>query len=378
MPKNLLTKRVRRAFDAEALKRICVQTDFSDYADYYVVEGKDHRFYWYQDNGSDILAIAHLDSVHDDGTCRVVNSTSGLAAFSGALDDRLGAYVILELLPAMGIKCDWLLTTDEEKGQSTAELFTTEKKYNWMFSFDRGGTDVVSYTYETAELNAMIRDTGAATGIGSFSDICELEHLGCKGMNWGVGYRDYHGPHGYAFLHDTFGMVAKFIKFHQNNAETLLYHEPYVYIPNEDRWDGYFSSSTPNGYFAKGKDGFSKWYNEETEFCPACDDDLIDEFCRRCGIDWASDAPVYSGAEGWLAEEGRRDHDHAVAMFQICDHCGVDYSKDFGVEEWTRINAAALEQLDKSEESANLNLLLDDDIPFTDGATEEDLALEVG
>ncbi len=48
----------------------------------------------------------------------------------------------------MGINVDVLLTTGEEMGQSSAAYFDPgEKKYNWMFQFDRGGTDVVTYDY---------------------------------------------------------------------------------------------------------------------------------------------------------------------------------------------------------------------------------------
>ena len=42
---------------------------------------------------------------------------------SGALDDRLGAYIILDLLPKLGINVDVLLTVGEEQGRSTANFF---------------------------------------------------------------------------------------------------------------------------------------------------------------------------------------------------------------------------------------------------------------
>lgn len=229
-PSKAAKQRVRDAFDPESLKAICAIDDFTDYARRYDLEPSMNgrkRFYYHIDNGSDVLGIAHLDTVQDDRICQVTGTAAGLLATSGGLDDRLGAYVILELLPKLGITCDWLLTTDEEIGQSTAEEFDTLKQYNWMFQFDRGGTDVVMYEYENAELVDLVEQSGARVGLGSFSDICMLEHLGCVGFNWGVGYEDYHSPRSHAWLEDTFSMVARFVKFYDTNATVSL---PYDYL----------------------------------------------------------------------------------------------------------------------------------------------------
>jgi hypothetical protein len=222
------------AFDEDALIRVCEMHDFSEYAPRYELEpwpDGDERFFHYQDNGSDILAVAHLDHVQGDGTCHVINTPAGQLAVSGALDDRLGAYVILELLPRLGIKCDWLLTTDEEMGATTASAFDAPKDYNWIIEFDRGGTDVVMYDFETPELVDLVEEAGARVGIGSYSDICELEYLGCAAINWGVGYEDYHSPRAHAWLEDTFRMVEKFMRFHEVNADVFLPHYPH----REDR-----------------------------------------------------------------------------------------------------------------------------------------------
>lgn len=222
---------IRNAFDAAKLIDVCERVDFSAYAKCYELEperGRDNRFYYHADNGSDILAVAHLDHVQADPTCQVVDTSAGLLALSGALDDRLGAYVILELLPKLGITCDWLLTTDEEVCASTAEDFVTTNDYNWIIEFDRGGTDVVMYDYETPALVELVEASGARVGHGSFSDICMLEHLGCAAFNWGVGYQDYHSAKSHAWLEDTFRMVARFMKFYEANANTFLRHYPIV------------------------------------------------------------------------------------------------------------------------------------------------------
>lgn len=160
--------RVRKAFRPDVLARVCTLQDFSGYAprtDLPARQGRE-RFLHYRDNGSNVLAVAHLDSVQPHTACTVVGTAAGPLALSGVLDDRLGAYVILEMLPRLGVTTDWLLTTDEEMGESTAAEFSSEKPYHWTFQFDRGGTDVVMYDYETPELVEMVEASGARVGGG--------------------------------------------------------------------------------------------------------------------------------------------------------------------------------------------------------------------
>jgi hypothetical protein len=205
------------------------ETDFEEAYNmgrYEVDIAGDDNWFLYQDNGAEILAVAHLDTVmaHSRRTANFAETAAGPVIFSGALDDRLGAYTILELLPAMGIKYDLLLTVGEESGQSTAQFFAAEKEYNWMIEFDRGGTDVVMYQYDNAHVRELVSKSGARPANGIFSDISYMEHLGIKGFNWGVGYRDYHGPRSHAFLEDYWTMIGHYLKFHDANAETSLPH----------------------------------------------------------------------------------------------------------------------------------------------------------
>lgn len=235
-PSKALKQRVRSVFSADDLIDICGRDgeDFSDFGQKVKLQPSrygDERFFYFQDNGSDILAVAHLDTVQNDRSCTVTRTAAGLLACSGGLDDRLGAYVILDMLPKLGIQCDILLTTDEEMGQSTGAEFEPHKQYNWMIQFDRGGTDVVMYQYETPERAALVEDAGARVGDGSYSDIADLDHLGCAGFNWGVGYQDYHSERSHAWLEDTFRMVARFVKFYEQNGDV---HLAYTYGSRED------------------------------------------------------------------------------------------------------------------------------------------------
>lgn len=218
-----ILKRIHQVFDPRALETICGMDEEA-----FMVVGKrfalGERFFFYKDNESPILAVAHLDSVQKDRSCSVVEVKSGAKiVFSPVLDDRLGAWVILDLLPRLGIKTDILLTTGEETGNSTAELYEPKhRKYNWMFQFDRKETDVVMYQYDNHECKQMLKEVGFDVGWGSFSDICELGHLGCRGFNFGVGYQEYHSKRAYAWLDDTFNQVARFVRFYYKHRKQHL------------------------------------------------------------------------------------------------------------------------------------------------------------
>jgi len=238
---------VTEQFDADILKATCElpERQFGrvfGLDKQLVQQRKPHNFYYYKDNGSDVLAVAHLDTVVEprERTARYMQTDAGLVIHSGALDDRLGAYVILELLPRLGLQHDILLTVGEERGQSTAEFFESPKEYNWIIEFDRGGTDVVMYDYETQEMVDKVRAARARVGGGSFSDISYMEHLGVKAFNWGVGYHDYHSPRGFAYLDDTFEMVVKYQRFHKQNEGQYLLHLPSIGRP---WWDENFPAS---------------------------------------------------------------------------------------------------------------------------------------
>ena len=172
---------------------------------------------WFKDNGSDILAVAHLDTVNPCGI-----KWSGEVKldqtifFSPYLDDRLGAYTIKVALPqAYSIEMDMLFTMDEETGASTAELFETTKKYKWIVSFDRRGEDVVLYSFRGDDIEKKLKSVGFDVGWGTMSDICKLEHLGCKAFNVGVGYEEEHGKHPYMIVEVYNRQIQRFVKFYE-------------------------------------------------------------------------------------------------------------------------------------------------------------------
>ena len=168
----------------------------------------------HRDAGSSVLGIAHLDFVGGTKhTFSYSNSKKGeRTVMNERLDDRLGAYLLLDYLPSIGVNCDVLLTDNEEKGKSTAASFVTLKNYNWIFSFDRRGDDVVLYQYATESLVKMMENNTFKVGSGSYSCIANLEHLGVSGINFGTGYHRNHSPQCYAELSETEKMANAMAK----------------------------------------------------------------------------------------------------------------------------------------------------------------------
>ena len=131
-------------------------------------------------------------------------------------------YLGLEVFPAMGLPVDLLLTTGEERGESSAAVFRTRKQYKWIFSFDRMGDDVVCYQYECSALTNLLRGAGFRIGVGTYSCISELEHLGCCGINFGCGMFDYHTDGAYCDLPMLGAQLERFAQFYGLNAARNL------------------------------------------------------------------------------------------------------------------------------------------------------------
>lgn len=303
---SINTMRVVSAFSPLDLKRVCEmhETDFAEaYGMEVTVDADRYRgeeyadFHAFLDNGSNILAVAHLDTVvSHQRVCNFVNTAAGPVVHSGALDDRLGAYTILELLPKLGINVDVLLTTGEEQGNSTAQYFDPPegKEYLWMIEFDRGGTDVVMYQYDDAEMRDLVRDCGAKPADGAFSDISFLDHLEVKGFNWGVGYQDYHSVRGHAYLEDYWMMIGYWLAFHEANAETYLPHE--------------------NDGTGMGRRGGSSLWSRWADYRELEEIECVEEDCFEMF------APYYTGQER-------------------CDDCDFDYHRirSDEVDDWTEV-----------------------------------------
>jgi hypothetical protein len=205
--------------DVKSLSKIC-DLPIASFKDYGKQVETIDGLYFFNNKNAKILGVAHLDTVQNPTplTCE-----KGIVSHP-CLDDRLGVYVLLDVLPTLGIEFDLLLTEGEESGKSTAAHFKPDKKYNWMFSFDRAGTDVVMYQYQDSLIERMVEHHGIKVGLGSFSDISFMSHVGCKGFNFGVGYHNNHSPNAYAILSETTEMINKFAAFYNACKDTELPH----------------------------------------------------------------------------------------------------------------------------------------------------------
>ena len=185
-----------------------------------IVGSGDDSVYAFKDNGSQVLAVCHLDSVHP---CQWFAYDRGVV-FTSVLDDRLGAYAVLDYLSQIkDIQYDILLTTGEEKASSTGKHFKTSKQYNWLVEFDRRGSDVVVYDYGSHDFESLLAKY-FIVGNGSFSDIAGMEFLKCKAFNVGIGYHDEHSVNSYCRLDEFRTQMARFIRFYHDLKDTYLPH----------------------------------------------------------------------------------------------------------------------------------------------------------
>lgn len=190
--------------------------------------------YVYRDNGASVLAVAHLDVMQSSPRHFGTRKGESDVIYNTQLDDRLGAWIILDVLPSMGISVDVLLTEGEESCRSTAAHFWPEKQYNWLVEFDRSGTDVVMYDYETEELVELLETQGNEVGQGTYSDISVMEHLGVAGFNWGIGYYDNHFRNSHFKVSECKEAISYFAKFYEAHKDTSF---PYVLTEDySDSW----------------------------------------------------------------------------------------------------------------------------------------------
>lgn len=273
--------------------------------------------YLHISRGASTLAVGHIDTVLNpkEYPAYVANGYF----FSPSLDDRAGVFAILEVLPKLGVTSDVLLTTDEEKGKSTgwdyAKHVKTDHPYNFVYQFDRSGSDVVMYCYETDELCDLLEGYGFEIGIGSFSDISYMESLQVKGFNFGIGYHNEHSPKCHLSMVEFVGMVNIAAKFITDNQDQMMDHEPESYE------NQLYGRSFGKNYRSTRLHKSSRHYHGETEYCSFCDDLYYpDEMVQTPGY---GEICVYCQS---LVTNGRysskNDGDNA---YEVCAYCDGMY-----------------------------------------------------
>ncbi len=184
-----------------------------------LLENKDFRFI---DNKANILGVAHCDYVNIGYKFKTYGTDDDFCVFCPRLDDRLGVYLLMEVMHKMGINYDILLTDNEERGSSTASLFSTDKKYNWIFEVDRRGYGAVTYCY--TEMEKPLEEF-MPIAHGTFSDISLLDWLGIGAFNLAVGYEHEHTEGCYATSDVLFKNLENFKRFYDKHKDTPFIHK---------------------------------------------------------------------------------------------------------------------------------------------------------
>lgn len=209
---------------AKEMRAIMAAT-WADFAKHGVSHEKNgHKHIHVQRGKSKVLGVAHLDTVRPYSHFWMNDSYVGCPT----LDNRLGAWVLIQGLTDMGITLDLLLCDEEERGNSTAQDFVVPEgvEYNWMVSFDRMGMgDCALYQYESPAVKAMLKPFGINGVKGSYSDIDSAGHLGILGFNWGCGMQDYHSDSSYASLFALRTQMERFARFFETHKDIKLPYE---------------------------------------------------------------------------------------------------------------------------------------------------------
>lgn len=224
---------------------------------------------YFQDNGAKVLAVAHLDvcaTIEDLRFFSEINLNGESVLISPYLDDRLGVHICLNLLKQMSINIDILLTTGEESGCSTADFAheSIMKEYNWIVGFDRKGSDVVLYHYDTTEgFSEALEGIGFKIGMGTFSDISMMEDFGVGAFNMGIGYHNEHTKMCYCEVKELLNQLNLFKKFYDKFKDVDFPYYPEVHYPFED-WSMNEVDLYP--YFkdkklSSGKSKKNKWFH---------------------------------------------------------------------------------------------------------------------
>lgn len=302
-------------FDVKRLRLRCEQSteeiiyDASALGEALRVDTPDGPLVWVR-RGAPVLGCVHLDWVnvphkwgYDKKRGRV---------YTPRLDDRAGVFILLDVLPKMGIHLDLLLTDSEETGRSTAKRFLgwcdsvggpgRPTGYNWLAQFDRRGKDAVCYDYRhSSEWVDALKSAGFDVGWGSFSDIAALYDLGRCGVNIGVGYHGEHTSHCYGDLAEMAHNLDIFRRFYEAMKGRVFQFDASmrpVYTGYSGGWhgaddfDGIGYRVTPRVRYypsarSSGRGNTSQPATAGCEVCANCGDqvhwrDMGGKFCKEC------------------------------------------------------------------------------------------------
>jgi len=242
----------------------------------------------YQDNGADILAVGHIDTVDNHRSTQTEageeahKKTMDLARYyqtGPQLDDRLGVWALLSVLPDF-MNYDVLLTDNEEIGQSTAAHFEPPngKVYNWIFELDRRGDGCVLYQYGSKKWNRELSKAGFRIDRGSFSDIGYLDHLGVQAANIGIGYDHEHTLACDWDIDIMREQLKKLVDFYSRNKnKRYAYNRRRTDFAGGRTWISRVSGTLHKPITQSAKIGHRDYYDLDMDYTPWWDTDNYKE-----------------------------------------------------------------------------------------------------
>jgi hypothetical protein len=328
-------KRVPIKMDLAALRRRCKSsiTSIFDWLESEggKIEGRKGYQHGFLDRGSKVLAVAHLDFVGSKVWFDVAKVSGQHWVMCPSLDDRLGVYTILDFLPSVGIEVDILLTENEERGMSTAKDFTTRKKYNWIVEFDRKGTDVVTYCYTWPK---GVLEEYFKKGFGSYSDIADLDWMGCKAMNVGVGYHNEHTDYSFFVVEEWASQMRKFLRFYRDKKNTYYKHTfaPRYYYRSTSYYGSDYDLDTVGTAPKSTAKPASVKKDEDTKIYTPSELANMDQFkmrsCQCCGYE------LSPAEDKFCFVCAQTEPTHGEKQGKLIDPSDCEYCKDYGYPGW--------------------------------------------
>lgn len=222
--------------DLENLKRTCA-LDVKQ-----ILGGNSYRYVVPKGVNSSFVGVTHADTVQppNKDTARVRNRVYG-----ATLDNRLGWFTLAWYLPKYyGIIMPYYITNDEELGQSTLQTVKTLQSATLYAEFDIRGTYPTLYQSFNKDLYKSLKDVFGNIATGSYSDVYHVPFMSNMcGVNFPVGFEDYHTEYGYVDLSVYTDNIAKFAKFHAlyNGAELFKNSDKYPMSGNHRVYSNYNS-----------------------------------------------------------------------------------------------------------------------------------------
>ena len=291
----------------------------------------DGEWFVHIQRGSKVLVVAHMDNIrpatHFARTKEIIGggASSFDRLYCETLDDRLGVYTALDLLPKLGLVVDVLLTTGEETGKTSARSFIPKEEYNWIVEFDRRGEDVVLYDFDgNKKWDEALEKSGYDLGFGSFSDICEMEDLGICAFNMGIGFCNEHSPDAYMVPSEYLRQMQRFVHFFRNNKDILYSHTKRIH-PVYSGYNAYSMNRRKDDYY----DDFNWGHREDIPTIPVVQKaEAVGKYatCDYCSVTLDREEMIWTSENGWLCTSCYSAYYRGEMI--VCPNCSNEMEKD--------------------------------------------------